>query len=156
VRNKATVLNYYDIKLRAGHGKNYPLPAVIILKKYVRQNYLHVGISKRKIYVRDKYECQYCGERLKQDGLTIDHIIPKSFFKKGPQVAVDGKQLVNSGSWRNLITSCKPCNTKKGNRTPEQAGMNLLTLPRIPDRIEIKLGLLSESFPDEWRNYIAV
>ena len=60
-------------------------------------------------------------------------------------------------SWENLVTACKACNTKKGNRTPEEAGMRLLKKPRAPGYYEVSvLGLKSREFPEDWRAFIAV
>ncbi|MGK7875108.1 MAG: HNH endonuclease [Xenococcaceae cyanobacterium] len=72
-------------------------------------------VSRREVLRRDKHQCQYCGNR-KQ--LTLDHVIPRS---KG------GKH-----SWDNVVIACEPCNSHKGDRTPQQAGMSLNTKPKAP------------------------
>lgn len=112
--------------LTSGKGDKYPVPSVIALKHYVnvRKKREESGSKRMKIYLRDRYTCQYCsvkvGKRhpqLKRNltvkDLTLDHITPKS---KG-----------GSGSPSNLVTACQPCNQRKDNRTPEQAGMPLRT-----------------------------
>ncbi len=73
------------------------------------------AVSRKEMLRRDAYQCQYCGNR-KQ--LTIDHVIPRS---KG------GKH-----TWDNVVTACATCNGRKGDRTPEQAGMKLQQLPKAP------------------------
>jgi len=75
-------------------------------------------LNKTNLYTRDKGICGYCGEHITFSKATIDHIIPKS---KG------GKHR-----WRNVILSCMPCNTRKGDRTPEQAGLTLRSKPTVP------------------------
>jgi 5-methylcytosine-specific restriction endonuclease McrA len=94
---------------------------VISVPAYIRLHYAPErvwkvpAVSRREIFKRDSYQCQYCGNR-KQ--LTIDHIIPRS---KG------GKHI-----WNNVVTACATCNGRKGNRTPEQAGLKLTRLPKAP------------------------
>lgn len=72
-------------------------------------------VNRREVLRRDKHTCQYCGST-KQ--LTLDHVIPRS---KG------GKH-----TWDNVVTACEQCNSRKGDRTPSQAGMILRTKPRAP------------------------
>lgn len=86
----------------------YQKPLIIRLLNYIKNKIKTFKVNRIRVYRRDQYECAYCGSK-KQ--LTIDHIIPKSR---------DGKN-----SWENLITCCLPCNLKKGDRTPEEAGMPL-------------------------------
>ena len=98
---------------------SYPLPSVIKLITYVRIPYRQVELSRSNIIKRDGHTCQYCGT--KKSPLTIDHILPKS--RKG------------ADTWENLTTACVKCNNKKGNRTPNEAGMKLLSEPKRPNRI---------------------
>lgn len=74
------------------------------------------------LYARDRHVCGYCGDVFTARELTIDHIIPKS---KGGR-----------NTWTNTVSACKPCNTRKGNRTPEQAKMHLLFIPYAPNVFE--------------------
>jgi 5-methylcytosine-specific restriction endonuclease McrA len=64
----------------------------------------------------DKYLCQYCGDQFPHKELTLDHVMPVS--RGGPK------------SWKNLVAACHKCNHKKGNRTPEEANMPLLSEPK--------------------------
>jgi len=84
-----------------------------------------------------KRQCQYCGA--KGIPLTIDHVIPK---------ALGGKDI-----WTNLVTACHSCNNRKGNRTPEEAGMALNRKPKKPHRLHT-LQKFAESPIDEWRPYL--
>lgn len=95
--------------------KAYPMPAVIRLFSYIHLPYRGVVLTRQNIFRRDQFSCQYCGSG---KNLTLDHIVPRS---KG------GKS-----SWINLITACKRCNTTKGDRTPEEAGLLLKGKPFKP------------------------
>lgn len=90
------------------------IPSVIILQHQIKYHMPVFRLSRASIFLRDNNTCQYCGE--KTVSLTIDHVIPR--FQGGGY------------SWDNLITACVECNRKKAGRTPAQAHMKLLTLPR--------------------------
>ncbi len=94
----------------------YPRPSIIRLGMMIKRPHPHVKLSKREIFRRDAYTCQYCGQRKKT--LTIDHVIPR--------------RLGGSHSWENLVTACAACNHYKGGRTSEQANMHLLHEPIEP------------------------
>jgi hypothetical protein len=70
------------------------------------------------LYSRDAHLCAYCGEEFKDRSLTIDHVMPRSRGGKN--------------TWMNTVTSCKPCNVRKSNRTPEEAKMPLIYVPYAP------------------------
>jgi|DewCreStandDraft_5_1066085.scaffolds.fasta_scaffold00864_22 5-methylcytosine-specific restriction endonuclease McrA len=115
----------------------YPYPSVIRLHAYIRVPYKKVELSRRNILRRDGFACQYCGTR--SAPLTIDHVIPRS---RG-----------GSDSWENLVTACVPCNNRKGNRTPEEAGMRLRSIPRKPNHIVFLRNFMG-SVEREWRPYL--
>ncbi len=118
-----------------------PVPSVVRLLRMVRRPNGRLALSRRNVFRRDRYTCQYCGRSGVE--LTLDHVVPKS---RGGRT-----------TWENLVTACRTCNTKKGNRTPEEAGMRLLKPPRAPGYYEvILLGLKAREFPEEWRDFIAV
>lgn len=96
------------------------MPLVIRLLKYVPQKTRRtmVRFTRNNIFLRDQYTCQYCGNRPALSHLTMDHVVP--VVKGG------GK------SWNNIVTACRPCNLKKGGRTPDEAGMRLKQTPREP------------------------
>ena len=83
---------------------------------------LRVRFNKRNIMARDEHRCQYCGDT---EQLTIDHVVPRS--RRTPQHPKGGET-----SWENCVTACLPCNLRKGDRTPEEAGMELRTRPTAP------------------------
>ncbi|MDR6563713.1 MULTISPECIES: HNH endonuclease [Arcicella] len=96
-------------------SQSFPMPSVIRLHRYVYLPYKGVMLSRQNIFRRDGGQCQYCGT---PEDLTLDHVLPKS---RGGRT-----------SWDNLATACKRCNSRKGDLTPEEAGMPLKTKPYKP------------------------
>ena len=117
-----------------------PLPTVIRLRYYIRIPYKEIPLTRRNVLERDRQTCQYCN--YKGDQLTLDHVVPRS---RG-----------GGDSWENLITACVRCNVKKGNRTPREAKMPLLSQPRRPYsslHFEILKHTQGQS-NQEWRKYV--
>lgn len=117
-------------------------PAVVRLLRAFRRFQRPVRFSRVNIYARDGYRCQYCGKKMPASDLTYDHVVPKS--QRG------------ATSWTNIVTCCHPCNRQKGNRTPREAQMTLLSQPKQPDwvpAVSIRLGL--RAVPSAWRQYLA-
>jgi 5-methylcytosine-specific restriction endonuclease McrA len=102
------------------HTPRYQLavPEVIMLTRYGKFPPRQVKFSRRNIFQRDGYRCQYCGCVPAKDALTIDHVVPRS---KG------GKT-----TWHNIVLACIKCNMRKGDKTPTEAGMKLLSQPTRP------------------------
>jgi 5-methylcytosine-specific restriction endonuclease McrA len=94
------------------------VPSVVRLMGFVRFRRKDAKYSRKNIYARDKYRCQYCGHRFPQDELTCDHVIPRS---RGGRA-----------EWDNIVTCCVKCNRKKGGRTPDEAGLRLVKSPARP------------------------
>jgi 5-methylcytosine-specific restriction endonuclease McrA len=98
----------------------FVVPAIIRLVTFVKNVYnAKVSFSKAAVFVRDKHTCVYCSSKA---DLTLDHVMPTS---KGGDT-----------SFLNCVTSCWPCNKKKGNKTLEQAGMHLRRKPHHPSLVE--------------------
>jgi 5-methylcytosine-specific restriction endonuclease McrA len=93
-------------------------PEVIVLSEYNDLPTTAVTFSRRNLFKRDHYVCQYCHKQPGTDELTIDHILPKS---KG-----------GATDWLNCCLACITCNKRKANRTPEEAGLKLLKKPTKP------------------------
>ncbi|HEY5907466.1 MAG TPA: HNH endonuclease, partial [Vicinamibacteria bacterium] len=112
-QGKVEVLAHYDREIR-GVTVRVKLPSVLRLLRHVRMKrpFAEVPFSRPNVYARDDYRCQYCGDRFPTSELTFDHVIP---------VARAGHK-----GWDNIVTCCVACNRKKGDRTPEQAGMKLV------------------------------
>ena len=75
----------------------------------------HVGLTKHRLFARDRHICAYCGGHFPELELTVEHILP---------VSRGGRH-----EWTNVVTACRSCNTRKGNRRPEEARMPLLYVP---------------------------
>lgn len=96
--------------------RSFPRPSVIRLQKMIHRPRLHVRLTRREIFRRDNYTCQYCGKHTL--ALTIDHVVPRHLG--GPH------------TWTNIVAACSACNHRKGGRTMEEANMRLLSLPKEP------------------------
>lgn len=96
----------------------FPMPRVIKLRRYIYRPYKKLAANRENVIHRDGYTCQYCGRRRRERDLTLDHVLPRS---RG------GKD-----TWTNLVAACYACNARKGDRTPEEACMPLLSIPYRP------------------------
>lgn len=141
---KVEVIESYDQEVHSV-SRSFRLPSVIRLRRYarLRRHARTIRLSRTNIFIRDAYECQYCGDGENEVKLTLDHVIP----------------LLYGGSkdWHNLVTACQSCNQKKGGRTPLQAGMRLIQNPAKPNRrlfINYALTLTNDP-PQVWRTYLA-
>ena len=133
---RANVVEDYNIR---AHG-NSMFPAVIVLKSYVRKHEFILSCTRKNVYIRDNYTCQYCSKRATSKfDLTLDHVVPKS--RGGPK------------TWDNIVTSCHKCNITKGARTPKEAGMKLLKEPRRPKATFIDFYTIRD-VPQQWSPYI--
>lgn len=110
-------LKYHDFKFRS-ENEVFDVPSVLLYTKFVRIP-VRKNVSKKYILRRDKMICQYCRKKLDKTTASVDHIIPLS--RRGET------------SWENLVACCKPCNTRKRNRLPEEAGMKLICRPKQPN-----------------------
>jgi 5-methylcytosine-specific restriction endonuclease McrA len=135
---KATSLVHFDYLEIRTVDRVFPYPAVIRLYEYKNIPYKGVMLNRNNLFKRDKHTCQYCGADKR---LTLDHVVPRS---KG------GKS-----SWKNLVTACHRCNTLKGDKTPEQAGMMLRTLPFRPT-LSYFLAEYAERHAAEWLPFLEV
>ena len=130
-KGKAEVLHKgEDIITSVG---NFVRPLVIRLLNYVRYRPKGIGITRKRIFKRDNYECCYCGSKR---NLTVDHVIPKS---RG-----------GSNYWDNLVTSCGRCNSNKDNMTPEEAGLKMRYKPTVPSLFS---RIIDENVEDTWDNF---
>src|SRR5574341_1207799 len=119
-------------------SSSFPRPAIVRLSYMVHRPRPRVKLTKKEIFRRDKYVCQYCGER--PAVLTIDHIVPRH---RG-----------GAHSWENLVTACPACNRRKGGRTPVEASMPLRTMPHEPQpSAEYLFGRMLEH-RSEWADYL--
>ena len=128
--------------LRSAHAE-FPVPSVIRRREYinVRRRREAAGAKRMRIYMRDKFRCQYCGEKRGANELTLDHILPRS--RGGDNSPV------------NIVTACVGCNQRKGSRTPDEARMPLLT-SQSALRVKLERVVLCHyaEARSEWRKYL--
>jgi 5-methylcytosine-specific restriction endonuclease McrA len=124
------------------HTVRYKLrvPSVIRLLRFERLPHREVRFTRDSLFDRDKNCCQYCGKRFRTRDLNIDHVQPKS---RG------GKT-----EWENLVCSCEPCNTKKADRTPAEAGMHLIRQPKKPMWRPFISANFDDVAKDDWKRYL--
>lgn len=139
LNDKVFIVETYDAIVRSP-SIEMAVPAVVALKRYHGFRPFRVRYSKRNVFIRDDHTCQYCGKRFPVADLTIDHVIPTS--RKGKSV------------WENVTTACGPCNHRKGDRTPDEAGMALLSMPERPTPGSHS-RLAIQTAPPQWHHYLA-
>ncbi len=138
--NKVEILESYDKEVRST-SIVFKMPAVARLIRAFKRHKKPVKFSRINIYARDRYCCQYCGSQKLMSELTYDHVIPRS--QRGKTV------------WENIVSCCIECNTKKGDRTPEQAGMRLKKKPIQPKWIPaVTITISKANLPQAWRDYL--
>lgn len=118
-------------------SRRFPLPSIVRLNVFVRVPFKRIMLNRKNLLRRDAFRCQYCGRG--DLPLTVDHMLPRS---RGGE-----------DSWENLITACHRCNTKKGNRTPAEAGMIPLSRPVRPNHI-VFMQQFTASVSEDWKPYL--
>ena len=115
----------------------FPIPSVIRLIYMVKRPLMRRRLSRRAVFYRDGFSCQYCGKATKE--LTLDHIVPRS--RHGPHV------------WENVVSACIPCNHRKAGLTLPEADMRLLKEPAAPRPNPYYL-FRHRNILDEWRPFM--
>ncbi len=116
------------------------VPRVIVLRFYGEIPRHEVRFSRRNVFARDGHRCQYCGVAKTARDLNMDHVVPLS--------------LGGPSTWENVVCSCVPCNRRKGNRSPEAAGMRLLRAPRRPRWHPLHDAARRRPFPADWSSFV--
>ncbi len=131
----ADVVAEYQDEVRSP-SVTWKIPAVIRERRKVKVKHV-VRFSRRNVFMRDDFRCQYCGERFDDSELTYDHVIPR---------AHGGKT-----SWENIVSACYDCNGRKGSRDCDEVGMFPLKQPKRPTWLPV-LGpnIKRETAPPEW------
>lgn len=135
---KARAVENYAKKIHSPN-RSFNLPAVIVLNRYVKYRFATIAPNRHNVLWRDNNICQYCGYRFAMEQLTMDHVLPKS---RG-----------GTNSWDNLVTACKKCNQKKGNKTPKESNMIPLTPPHKPKTTVLK-SLHKNQISNLWKDYL--
>jgi len=121
-------------------SSSYRCPSVIRLSHLVKRPRPRLRLTRKEVFARDNYTCQYCGKHTRD--LTLDHVIPRS---RG------GRH-----TWTNLVSACRACNHRKGGKSPEEARMRLLNEPKEPrvSSYYILLQKIQHSVNEEWLKYL--
>jgi len=136
---KVEVIETYDQEIHS-RFLIIKLPAVVRLVNFFRRHKQRVKFSRQNILARDRWTCQYCSEKVTTQEMTMDHVVPR---------AQGGKT-----EWENIVTCCGECNSKKADRTPQQAKMRLRKKPERPSWVPIFSIQLSGSVPEQWASYL--
>ena len=110
---------------KTGHQSCVEVSSIVAVKRSRRHKLgqrLIPPLTNRELFLRDAHMCMYCGQQHRDSELTRDHVIP---FSRGGR-----------DRWSNVVTACRSCNTRKGNRKPEEANMPLLAVPYVPNWAE--------------------
>jgi len=121
-----------DFKLR--------VPEVIRLRYFNGRQKRKIRFTRRNLFERDTYTCQYCGRKLPSGDLTLDHVVPRCRGGKS--------------TWENLAVACVKCNSRKANRLPHEAGMKLLKRPekpKWPSYLAVRMGPARRA---SWQRFI--
>ena len=135
-KGKEEMLENHRGKLRT-FAAVFDAPSIIRLVYLVKRPFLPRKLSKKEVFLRDRFTCQYCGKKSQE--LTLDHVVPR--------------RQNGSHAWNNVVAACSRCNLRKAGRTPAEASMKLVKEPRAPDPNPY-LILQNRSILDEWRPYI--
>jgi 5-methylcytosine-specific restriction endonuclease McrA len=137
---KVEVIEEYDEDIRSV-SITIKMPAVVRLLRALRWRRKGVKFSRINVMTRDGFRCQYCNRTLPVSDLNYDHVVPRS---QGGKTA-----------WENIVTACYTCNERKGNRTPEQAGMKLCRPPQKPRSLPfVTFRIDTTCIPDAWASWI--
>jgi len=134
---KAELIEAHDGRVLRSVSMSMPFPSIVRLSVYIHVPYKKIILSRKNILRRDGHRCQYCGRG--DVPLTVDHIVPKA---RGGEDA-----------WENLVCACVQCNNKKGDRTPEEAIMNLLRKPMRPNHVTFLHHFVGH-VDERWKPYL--
>jgi 5-methylcytosine-specific restriction endonuclease McrA len=123
--------------------QTFQLTTIIrIFKSIAHSKKRDVSFTRHNIFLRDHWKCQYCYKQFKTHQLNWDHVVPRS---RG-----------GSTSWENIVTACYPCNTRKADRTPEEAGLKIFKKP-IKPKATIQMNIRMKGpakIPESWKTYL--
>ncbi|MEO8558512.1 MAG: HNH endonuclease [Rhodospirillales bacterium] len=139
--DRVSVISEYDRTIRSP-SLEMKLPSVIALKEYIPAA-RRPAFTRFNVFLRDQFDCQYCGDSFAAHDLTFDHLIPRS--------------LGGRTTWMNVVAACAPCNLRKGNRLAHQVGMHPIRLPSEPTSTELQengRGFPPNYLHQSWRDFL--
>ncbi|MFZ0708444.1 MAG: HNH endonuclease [Terrimicrobiaceae bacterium] len=116
------------------------VPRIIVLLLFERLPKKEVKFTRHNVFERDRNTCQYCGKVFERNDLNLDHVLPRD---RGGET-----------TWENIVCSCIPCNTRKGNRLPHEAGIQLIRKPKRPKWRPFVNISFSRHQHDSWRHFL--
>ena len=139
--DRVNIVSEYDTEVRSPSFA-MRLPSVIALKQYIPIS-RRPAFTRFNVFLRDRFDCQYCGDSFPAHDLTFDHIVPRS---RGGQT-----------TWTNVVTACSDCNLRKGNKMPREAGMFPRIAPYEPSMTQLQRN--GRAFPpnflhESWRDFL--
>jgi 5-methylcytosine-specific restriction endonuclease McrA len=116
------------------------VPRILRLTRFERQHSTALRLNRRNLFARDDHRCQYCGQVLPANQLSLVHVVPRS---RGGET-----------TWENVVASCVKCNTKKGGRTPQEARMKLMRAPAQPSHNPLLTVKLGNPKYESWKSFL--
>lgn len=137
---KAEILVSYNEEIRSP-SVTMKMPAVIRITTKMAGAKRGIKFSRLNVYIRDGFQCMYCGNKFPINKLNLDHVVPRS---------AGGKT-----EWGNIVTSCRPCNTRKGRRSCDESGMFPRKLPVKPNSLPYSPPVIERGLvPEEWEPFL--
>jgi 5-methylcytosine-specific restriction endonuclease McrA len=137
--DRIVILESYEDRVIRSEHMSINVPAVAVTKEYYNFK-KGVKFSRHNMYLRDLYQCQYCGDTFPTGDLTIDHVVPR---------AAGGKTV-----WDNVVTACRPCNSRKGHKL--QTPIRMPFKPTYHNLIKTWKGRPFRVGHDSWYHYLGV
>ncbi|QQY09866.1 MAG: HNH endonuclease [Candidatus Xiphinematobacter sp.] len=116
------------------------IPSIVVLLLFDKFPRREVKLTRRSVFERDKNRCQYCGKIFRHANLSLDHVLPRD---RGGRT-----------TWENVVCCCISCNTRKGNRLPHEARMQLTRKPRCPKWIPSNNVSSPIEHPKNWQHFV--
>lgn len=140
--DRVNIISEYDDRVIRSPSFEMKVPSVIALKEYVPPKG-RTAFTRFNVFLRDRWQCQYCGDNFKTHELTFDHVIPRS---RG-----------GGTTWENIVTACQPCNLLKGNLMPAECRMFPIRRPAEPSTHELQSN--GRAYPpnflhESWNDYL--
>jgi 5-methylcytosine-specific restriction endonuclease McrA len=142
---KAEVIEAYPDKKLRSPSVTLDFPCVLRLKRYINVPRKNAVWSRRAVFARDHYQCAYCGVKLSREDSTLDHIVPVERCRS---------LGIRASTFSNCCCSCYRCNTRKANKTPEEAGMRFFDPNFIAKTPRASYLVISGECPTAWKKYI--
>jgi 5-methylcytosine-specific restriction endonuclease McrA len=141
-RDKVEVVYEYDDFNVRSISQSFAVPAVVRVTQHAKPPPSHTKFCRENVYLRDGYRCQYCGKMKPPRNLTFDHVQPRS---RGGQT-----------TWTNIVTACRKCNHAKGDCTPTEANMKLISEPKMPNPARCRRMLFARDaeVPTQWEQFL--